>query len=152
MLSRRCSPAFPFLPIRPISWVPALLSYGAYLIHIGSGPGKASFLRSGFRGQIINVEGIQKTHRPSWASTPTRTMQIQHAWRPTSFSFLFPLGCLSRSWKTTLEVVIPKSGHKAQESLINPREVAKHLAVSRSTVYCWFWEGKLRAWRSPEGR
>jgi len=32
----------------------------------------------------------------------------------------------------------------AQERLIRPREVAKELAVSRSTVYRWFWEGKLR--------
>jgi putative resolvase len=31
-----------------------------------------------------------------------------------------------------------------QERLIRPREVAQRLAVSRSTVYRWFWEGKLR--------
>jgi putative resolvase len=31
-----------------------------------------------------------------------------------------------------------------QERLIKPREVANRLAVSRSTVYRWFWEGKLR--------
>ncbi len=31
-----------------------------------------------------------------------------------------------------------------QERLIRPREVANRLAVSRSTVYRWFWEGKLR--------
>jgi excisionase family DNA binding protein len=31
-----------------------------------------------------------------------------------------------------------------QERLIRPREVASRLAVSRSTVYRWFWEGKLR--------
>jgi excisionase family DNA binding protein len=31
-----------------------------------------------------------------------------------------------------------------QERLIRPREVAHRLAVSRSTVYRWFWEGKLR--------
>ncbi|MBI4644225.1 MAG: excisionase family DNA-binding protein [Deltaproteobacteria bacterium] len=32
----------------------------------------------------------------------------------------------------------------AQERLLRPREVARRLAVSRSTVYRWFWEGKLR--------
>lgn len=31
-----------------------------------------------------------------------------------------------------------------QERLIRPSEVAHRLAVSRSTVYRWFWEGKLR--------
>lgn len=31
-----------------------------------------------------------------------------------------------------------------QERLLRPREVAKQLAVSRSTVYRWYWEGKLR--------
>lgn len=28
--------------------------------------------------------------------------------------------------------------------LITPREAAKILAVSRSTIYRWFWEGKLK--------
>jgi excisionase family DNA binding protein len=32
----------------------------------------------------------------------------------------------------------------AQERLMRPREVAQRLAVSRSTVYRWFWEGKLK--------
>ena len=31
-----------------------------------------------------------------------------------------------------------------QEQLIRPREVARQLAVSRSTVYRWFWEGRLK--------
>jgi excisionase family DNA binding protein len=31
-----------------------------------------------------------------------------------------------------------------QERLLKPRDVAKRLAVSRSTVYRWFWEGKLK--------
>lgn len=31
-----------------------------------------------------------------------------------------------------------------QEQLMRPREVAEQLAVSRSTVYRWFWEGKLQ--------
>ena len=31
-----------------------------------------------------------------------------------------------------------------QERLLRPREVARRLAVSRSTVYRWFWEGKLK--------
>jgi excisionase family DNA binding protein len=31
-----------------------------------------------------------------------------------------------------------------QERLLRPREVASRLAVSRSTVYRWFWEGKLK--------
>jgi putative resolvase len=31
-----------------------------------------------------------------------------------------------------------------QERLLRPREVAERLAVSRSTVYRWFWEGKLK--------
>jgi excisionase family DNA binding protein len=32
----------------------------------------------------------------------------------------------------------------SQDRLLRPREVAKRLAVSRSTVYRWFWEGKLK--------
>jgi excisionase family DNA binding protein len=32
----------------------------------------------------------------------------------------------------------------AHERLMRPREVACQLAVSRSTVYRWFWEGKLK--------
>jgi len=31
-----------------------------------------------------------------------------------------------------------------QERLLRPREVARELAVSRSTVYRWFWEGQLK--------
>jgi len=31
-----------------------------------------------------------------------------------------------------------------QEKLVRPREVARRLGVSRSTVYRWFWEGKLQ--------
>lgn len=31
-----------------------------------------------------------------------------------------------------------------EERLLRPREVARQLAVSRSTVYRWFWEGKLK--------
>ncbi len=31
-----------------------------------------------------------------------------------------------------------------QERLVRPIEVAQRLAVSLSTVYRWFWEGKLR--------
>jgi excisionase family DNA binding protein len=32
----------------------------------------------------------------------------------------------------------------SQEQLLRPREVARQLAVSRSTIYRWFWEGKLK--------
>ncbi len=32
----------------------------------------------------------------------------------------------------------------SRERLLRPREVARLLAVSRSTVYRWFWEGRLR--------
>ncbi|MBM4274580.1 MAG: helix-turn-helix domain-containing protein [Deltaproteobacteria bacterium] len=39
----------------------------------------------------------------------------------------------------------------AQERLIRPREVARDLAVSRSTVYRWFWEGKLRGVKLHSG-
>lgn len=35
--------------------------------------------------------------------------------------------------------------------LVRPREVAQQLAVSRSTVYRWFWEGKLRGVRLRSG-
>jgi putative resolvase len=30
------------------------------------------------------------------------------------------------------------------DRLLRPREVAERLAVSPSTVYRWFWEGKLK--------
>jgi excisionase family DNA binding protein len=32
----------------------------------------------------------------------------------------------------------------AQDQLIRPRKAAEMLAVSRSTIYRWFWEGKLK--------
>ena len=32
----------------------------------------------------------------------------------------------------------------ATDKLLRPREVARQLAVSRSTVYRWFWEGRLQ--------
>lgn len=35
--------------------------------------------------------------------------------------------------------------------LLRPREVAAQLAVSRSTVYRWFWEGKLQGVRLKTG-
>ena len=31
-----------------------------------------------------------------------------------------------------------------RERLVRPREVARQLAVSRSTIYRWFWEGRLK--------
>ena len=33
---------------------------------------------------------------------------------------------------------------QTQDRLLRPREVANRLAVSQSTVYRWFWEGKLK--------
>jgi excisionase family DNA binding protein len=38
-----------------------------------------------------------------------------------------------------------------QERLLRPREVALRLAVSRSTVYRWFWEGRLRGVKLNSG-
>jgi excisionase family DNA binding protein len=38
-----------------------------------------------------------------------------------------------------------------KERLMRPREVAKQLAVSRSTVYRWFWEGKLKGIKMDGG-
>lgn len=32
----------------------------------------------------------------------------------------------------------------AHERLLRPSEVAGRLGISRSSVYRWFWEGKLR--------
>lgn len=37
------------------------------------------------------------------------------------------------------------------DKLVRPREVARQLAVSRSTIYRWFWEGKLRGVRLRTG-
>ena len=37
------------------------------------------------------------------------------------------------------------------ERLLRPREVAKQLAVSRSTVYRWYWEGRLRGIKLNSG-
>ncbi len=31
-----------------------------------------------------------------------------------------------------------------KEKLLRPREVAARLGISRSSVYRWFWEGKLQ--------
>ncbi len=38
----------------------------------------------------------------------------------------------------------PEVKQMNQERLLRPREVARLLAVSRSTVYRWYWEGRLR--------
>jgi putative resolvase len=38
-----------------------------------------------------------------------------------------------------------------EDRLIKPREVAQRLAVSRSTVYRWFWEGRLRGIKMEGG-
>ena len=38
-----------------------------------------------------------------------------------------------------------------KERLLRPREVANRLAVSRSTVYRWFWEGKLKGVKLNSG-
>ena len=37
------------------------------------------------------------------------------------------------------------------ERLLRPREVAQQLAVSRSTVYRWYWEGRLRGIKLNSG-
>jgi excisionase family DNA binding protein len=38
-----------------------------------------------------------------------------------------------------------------KERLLRPREVASRLAVSRSTVYRWFWEGRLKGVKLNSG-
>lgn len=35
--------------------------------------------------------------------------------------------------------------------LVRPREVARQLEVSRSTVYRWFWEGRLQGLKMGGG-
>lgn len=44
-----------------------------------------------------------------------------------------------------------EEGRMKVEKLVRPREVARRLAVSRSTIYRWFWEGKLRGVRLRTG-
>lgn len=39
----------------------------------------------------------------------------------------------------------------SRERLVRPREVARQLAVSRSTVYRWFWEGRLKGVKLNSG-
>jgi excisionase family DNA binding protein len=31
-----------------------------------------------------------------------------------------------------------------KDKFVRPKEVARQLGVSRSTIYRWFWEGKLK--------
>ena len=38
-----------------------------------------------------------------------------------------------------------------RDELMRPRDVARRLAVSRSTVYRWFWEGRLRGVKLNSG-
>ena len=38
-----------------------------------------------------------------------------------------------------------------QQRLLRPREVARLLGVSRSTVYRWYWENRLRGVRLDTG-
>jgi excisionase family DNA binding protein len=37
-----------------------------------------------------------------------------------------------------------EEGLMAQERLLRPSEVAGRLGISRSSVYRWYWEGKLK--------
>jgi excisionase family DNA binding protein len=37
------------------------------------------------------------------------------------------------------------------DRLLKPREVARTLGVSRSTVYRWFWEGRLKGLKMGGG-
>jgi excisionase family DNA binding protein len=37
-----------------------------------------------------------------------------------------------------------------KEKFIRPSEVARQLGVSRSTIYRWFWEGKLNGIKFSE--
>jgi excisionase family DNA binding protein len=32
----------------------------------------------------------------------------------------------------------------SKDNFVRPSEVARQLGVSRSTIYRWFWEGKLK--------
>ncbi len=36
------------------------------------------------------------------------------------------------------------------ERFVRPSEVARQLGVSRSTIYRWFWEGKLKGIKFSE--
>jgi len=36
------------------------------------------------------------------------------------------------------------------EKFVRPSEVARQLGVSRSTIYRWFWEGKLKGIKFSE--
>lgn len=38
-----------------------------------------------------------------------------------------------------------------EQVLLRPAHVAKTLAVSRSTIYRWFWEGKLKGVKMTGG-
>jgi excisionase family DNA binding protein len=37
-----------------------------------------------------------------------------------------------------------------KEKFVRPSEVARQLGVSRSTIYRWFWEGKLKGIKFSE--
>lgn len=37
-----------------------------------------------------------------------------------------------------------------KEIFVRPSEVARQLGVSRSTIYRWFWEGKLKGVKFSE--
>jgi excisionase family DNA binding protein len=56
---------------------------------------------------------------------------------------------------TNLEETLGITGKEAkkmtEERLLRPREVARVLAVSRSTIYRWFWEGRLRGVKLNSG-
>jgi excisionase family DNA binding protein len=56
---------------------------------------------------------------------------------------------------TNLEERWAITGKEAQEMseerLLRPGEVARVLAVSRSTIYRWFWEGTLRGVKLHSG-
>jgi len=41
--------------------------------------------------------------------------------------------------------------NQIKDRLLRPKEVANLLAVSRSTVYRWFWEGRLKGLKIAGG-
>jgi excisionase family DNA binding protein len=38
-----------------------------------------------------------------------------------------------------------------QDRLLRPSEIARNLSVSRSTIYRWYWEGKLNGVKLKTG-
>jgi excisionase family DNA binding protein len=60
-------------------------------------------------------------------------------------------GITNWNWRSNFLMSVMSAGLNSIDVLLRPSEVARRLAVSRATVYRWFWEEKLSGVKLGEG-